>query len=68
MNATDNHQEKIMTAITSENFPEAFAAMDAAAKEFWAYPDEKWQESFLRHFAEERGDQDLMDALGPWAS
>ena len=42
-----------MKAITSENFPAAFAAMDAAAAEFWAYPDAEWQENFLRHWAQE---------------
>lgn len=38
--------------ITSENFPAAFAAMDAAAAGFWAYPDAEWQMDFLRHWAQ----------------
>jgi len=31
--------------------PAAYAAMDAAAKEFWAYPDAEWQDSFLEGWA-----------------
>jgi hypothetical protein len=33
--------------IDSKTFPAAYAAMDEAAKAFWAYPDENWQENFL---------------------
>ena len=51
-----------MKAITSENFPAAFAAMDAAAAEFWAYPDAEWQAEFLRHWAQEN-DAALVAAL-----
>ena len=29
----------------------AFAAMDEAASEFWAYPGEEWQQQFLRDWA-----------------
>lgn len=50
--------------ITKENFPSAFAAMDQAAKAFWAYPGPDWQEEFLRHWAVSRADTQLMQALG----
>jgi len=33
--------------LNSTNFPEAFAAMDAAAAQFWAYPSAEWQDDFL---------------------
>ena len=39
-------------AITSANFPEAFAAMDTLASTYWAYPDEAWQDNFLRTWAQ----------------
>ena len=50
-------------AVTSQNFPAAFAAMDAAAAEFWAYPDAEWQEEFLRAWAEATQDEALLRAL-----
>lgn len=50
-------------AVTSQNFPAAFAAMDRAAAEFWAYPDAEWQESFLRNWAETARDEALLRAL-----
>jgi len=31
--------------------PAAYAAMDEAAKGFWAYPDAKWQDNFLETWA-----------------
>lgn len=46
-------------ALTRDNFPAAFAAMDSAAAGFWAYPGADWQDQFLRdhpdtapHFAD----------------
>jgi hypothetical protein len=48
--------------ITSTTYPEAFAAMDAAASEFWAYPDQDWQENFLRQWAQ-ANDPVLLAAL-----
>lgn len=52
--------------LTSENFPMAFAAMDVAAAEFWAYPDEEWQLGFLGDWAEAHGDADLLAAVEVW--
>ena len=49
--------------ITSLNFPEAFAAMDNAAKEFWAYPDSDWQDSFLLQWGERNGNAALVAEL-----
>jgi hypothetical protein len=46
-------------AITTANFPAAFAAMDEAAKAFWAYPDEEWQENFLVQWGRENGVAEL---------
>ena len=50
--------------ITKENFPAAFEAMDEAAKAFWAYPGPEWQEEFLCHWAVNRANAQLMQALG----
>ena len=52
-------------SITSETFPMAFAAMDAAVKAagFWAYPGPEWQEAFLADFAASTGDKALSSAL-----
>jgi hypothetical protein len=48
--------------ITQANFPAAFAAMDKAASEFWAYPDSQWQEEFLLSWARQH-DPVLVTAL-----
>ena len=48
--------------ITQANFPAAFAAMDEAASEFWAYPDYQWQEEFLLSWARQH-DPVLVTAL-----
>jgi len=50
--------------VTSENFPVAYAAMDEAAKKFWKYPDAEWQGEFLRQWARDHDDRELMEALG----
>lgn len=39
--------------IDEKTFPAAFAAMDAAAAQNWAYPDQDWQDEFLRSWAQE---------------
>ena len=52
--------------LTSDVFPEAFAAMDAAAKEFWMYPDEGWQMGFLEEWANAHDDSDLLAAVQAW--
>ena len=49
--------------IDHKNFPAAFAAMDAAASTFWAYPDSEWQDAFLRDYAQETGDSVLLALL-----
>jgi len=49
----ESYLMKYKKPITAKNFPAAFAAMDAAAAEFWAYPDAQWQEAFLLHWAQE---------------
>lgn len=41
--------------ITTELAAEMAAAMDAAASEFWAYPDEEWQLAFEAEWLNERG-------------
>ena len=52
-------------SITSETFPAAFAAMDAAVKAagFWTYPGPQWQAGFLADFAARTGDKALLSAL-----
>jgi hypothetical protein len=55
-----------MTSITSTTYPEAFAAMDEAAKAFYAYPDTDWQDAFLLQWAQEHGDRELTEALLPF--
>lgn len=49
--------------IDSNNFPEAFADMNEAAKAFWSYPDLDWQEAYLRQWAHAHGDSALFEAL-----
>ena len=49
--------------IDNKNFPAAFAAMDAAASAFWAYPDAEWQDNFLRDYALAQGDSVLLALL-----
>ena len=53
---------KIMS-VTSENFPAAFAAMDKAAGEFYAYPDPEWQYQFLLSWAQAHNCSALENAL-----
>ena len=48
--------------IDAKTFPAAFAAMDAAAAQFWAYPDAEWQEEFLVGWARQH-DPALLAAL-----
>ena len=50
--------------LDSNNFPSAFAAMNDAAKAFWAYPDLDWQDAYLRQWAQAHADQALIEALG----
>ena len=52
-----------MSKVSKEYFPAAFAAMDAEASAFWAYPDAEWQENFLRQWAEAHDHQALIAAL-----
>jgi hypothetical protein len=52
--------------LTSENFPAAFAAMNAAAKGFWCYPDEDWQLQFLDEWAIAHNDSSLLEAVEVW--
>jgi hypothetical protein len=52
--------------IVEKNFPAAFAAMDAAAASYWAYPGQEWQDGFLRQWAHENGSQELVAALDAW--
>ena len=49
--------------LTSENFPMAFAAMKAEAREFWAFPGKEWQLGFLEDWAKAHDDSDLLEAL-----
>lgn len=49
--------------VNSTNYPAAFAAMDQAASEFWAYPDLDWQDAFLRQWAQVNNCEELMKAL-----
>jgi hypothetical protein len=55
-----------MKEITSTTYPEAFAAMDEAAKAFWAYPNQDWQDAFLLQWAQAHGDRDLTASLLPF--
>ena len=48
--------------IDAKTFPAAFAAMDAAAAQFWAYPDAEWQDEFLVGWARQH-DPALLAAL-----
>lgn len=48
--------------INSVNFPNAFSAMDKAAKAFWSYPNSDWQEGFLLAWAHKH-DPCLLDEL-----
>ena len=48
--------------IDTKTYPDAFAAMDAAAAQFWAYPDADWQDAFLLEWAREN-DPELHAAL-----
>lgn len=48
--------------IDSKTFPAAFAAMDAAAAQLWAYPNAEWQEDFLVGWARQH-DPALLAAL-----
>lgn len=48
--------------IDQNTFPAAFAAMDAAAAQFWAYPNADWQDEFLLAWAREN-DPGLLAAL-----
>jgi hypothetical protein len=50
-------------SIDSKNFPAAFAAMDKAASDFWAYPDADWQADFLMSYAIAENDTVLMALL-----
>lgn len=52
-----------MSKVSKEYFPAAFAAMDAEASEFWAYPDAQWQDNFLHQWAEAHDHQALIAAL-----
>lgn len=51
-------------AITSINFPDAFAALDAAVAQYWAHPDTEWCENFLLAWAYKNVDVRLLAALG----
>lgn len=53
-----------MLAITHENFPAAFAALDAAVAQYWAHPDTEWCENFLLAWAYKNVDVRLLAALG----
>ena len=48
--------------IDAKTYPAAFAAMDAAAAQFWAYPDAAWQDEFLLEWAG-KNDPALLAAL-----
>ena len=48
--------------IDSKTFPAAFAAMDANAAQFWAYPNAEWQDEFLVGWARQH-DPALLAAL-----
>ena len=48
--------------IDAKTFPAAFAAMDAAAAQFWAYPNAEWQDGFLVGWARQH-DPALLAAL-----
>ncbi len=48
--------------IDEKTFPAAFAAMDEAAAQFWAYPDAEWQDEFLLEWAREN-DPELLAVL-----
>ena len=60
MNKETNKQVK---NLTSENFPDAFAAMKAEAREFWAFPGKEWQLGVLEDWAKAHGDDALLEAL-----
>jgi hypothetical protein len=47
----------------SKNFPAAFAAMDEAASDLWAYPDAEWQHEFLMVYATVNNDTALLSLL-----
>ncbi len=49
--------------INSKNFPAAFAAMDEAASDLWAYPDAEWQHEFLMVYATVNNDNVLLSFL-----
>lgn len=49
--------------VTAENFPAAFAAMDAEAAEFYSYPDSEWQYQFLLSWAQANNCSALENAL-----
>lgn len=53
-----------MFAITPDNFPQAFKALDIASSPYWAYPTPKWRSNFLRAWATEKNDVQLLAALG----
>ena len=55
-------QNAIIT-IDAKTFPAAFAAMDEAAAQYWAYPDIEWQDQFLLNWAREN-DPVLAGLLG----
>jgi hypothetical protein len=55
-----------MKNLTSNDFPAAFAAMDEAARKFWAYPNTRWQINFLHTYANETNDTELAAALAKW--
>ena len=53
-----------MLAITHENFPAAFTALDSAVAQYWAHPDTEWCENFLLAWATKYNDPRLLAALG----
>lgn len=59
-------QTDSFAVVTSAIYPEAFAAMDEAANEFWAYPDSEWQDAFLLQWAQAHGDRELTASLLPF--
>lgn len=49
--------------ITNETYPAAYAAMDAAAAAYWAYPCRAWQDEFLAMWARAHNDAALEAAV-----
>jgi hypothetical protein len=51
-------EQNHMTQVNSKTHPELFAAMDAAAAQYWAYPDTEWQDDFIDAWLESHPEQD----------